>query len=442
MKRFKTSFHHLGPKAALLAALFLTVVPTALARPGSEQAGFAQPEEIWITLGTDAFEALQGQPGLRSLDQLATRSGIVLTRVRVEDLETISTRLHELTRRCAGFIAHRTLERAEQALEAVARESAARGAGDYTINQHALVEDLEAGLGKLPILGTIQHLSTAFINRFYAHPSGVAAAQWIHDQWQGYAQNRADVTVDLVQHPGIPQRSVVLTIPGTTWPEEVVILGAHLDSITQDFNNPDFFGPGADDDASGIATLSEVIRVAMAGGFFPQRTVQFMGYAAEEIGLVGSQDIAVSYQAAGVDVVAVLQFDMVGYFGSNIDIAFVGDFTDSVLSAFLGELVDTYQSELLWTTTFCGYGCSDHAAWTQAGFPASFPVEARFGQHNPTIHTAGDTLATLGNNVDHAFKFTRLGVAYTVEVGNPVIAAIFADGFESGSTTAWSIAVP
>ena len=235
---------------------------------------------------------------------------------------------------------------------------------------------------------------------------------------------------------------MVLTIPGTSLADEVVVLGGHLDSIAAGSGNPDFLAPGADDNASGIAVLSEVIRVAMSAGFFPQRTVQFMGYAAEEVGLVGSQDIAADYAAAGTDVVAVLQLDMTDYFGSVEDMAFLSDYTDATLTGFLGELVDTYQPELLWTTTACGYGCSDHASWHLQGFPASMSFEARFGQHNPAIHTTSDTLATLGNNVDHAYKFARLALAFMVEIGNDVIEDIFADGFESGSTAAWSQTVP
>ncbi len=423
---------------ALLAASFLASAPAAFTQPSSDLQG-----ELWITLGSDAFKLLQKQSDLQPLQRLETRAGVVLTKVRVESLEPISTRLHQLTGRCAGFIAHRTREQAESALDAVARGPAVeRGAVDYTINQQALVESLQAEITKPPILATIEHLSTAYNNRFYAWPSGVAAAQWIHDLWQGYAQARPEVTVELVEHAGINQPSVVLTIPGTTFPDQVVVLGGHLDSIASGSSDPDFLAPGADDDASGIAVLSEVIRVAMSEGFAPQRTIQFMGYAAEEIGLVGSQDIAGDYAAAGIDVVAVLQLDMTDYFGSVEDFGFLADFTDSDLTAFLGELVDTYQPDLLWTITACGYGCSDHASWHQQGFPASMSFESRFGQHNPTIHTTADTLATLGNSVDHAFKFARLGLAFMVEIGNDLVPTIFADGFESGSTGAWPLTVP
>ncbi len=435
MERRGTSLRRSEARLALVAALLFALAPVALAE--SDSLG----EEIWITLGNDAFEALNEQPDMRPLDKLATQSDVVLSRVRVEDLETISLKLHDLTGRCAGFIAHRTLEQAQQALATADRTTAARGDG-YTMNQPELVQSFEAEIQKPMILNTIDHLSTAYPNRFNAHPSGVAAAEWIRDTWAGYAQFRPEVTVDLVAHSGIAQRSVVMTIPGTTWPEEVVILGGHLDSIASGSSNPNFSAPGADDDASGIATLTEVIRVAMVSGFYPQRTVQFMGYAAEEIGLVGSQDIAASYQAANTDVVAVLQLDMVGYFGSTTDIAFIGDFTNGVLTNFLGQLVDTYQPHLSRTMTFCGYGCSDHAAWHNAGFPAAFPFEARFGQHNPTIHTTQDTLATLGNSVDHAYKFARLAAAYAVEIGNPVVSIIFESGFESGNTDEWSLATP
>ncbi|WP_370660982.1 M20/M25/M40 family metallo-hydrolase [Massilia cavernae] len=42
--------------------------------------------------------------------------------------------------------------------------------------------------------------------------------------------------------------------------------------------------PGADDDASGIAGLTEVLRVLAAGDYKPRRTIKLIAYAAEEVG--------------------------------------------------------------------------------------------------------------------------------------------------------------
>ena len=66
--------------------------------------------------------------------------------------------------------------------------------------------------------------------------------------------------------------------------------------------------PGSDD-ATGVATLTETLRIALASGWKPKRTVKFMAYAAEEVGLRGSNAIAQQFKANGVNVVGVLQLD-------------------------------------------------------------------------------------------------------------------------------------
>ena len=412
------------------------------ASPHSAHTPVRDHQSVWITAGADAWDALRtssrfahdGQP----LVEIDRQADVVLTRVRAEDLPDISAFLHRALNRCSGFMRHTTLDDAREAL-ARRVEPLAGAPQSYTIDQGAAVHALMAALEKPAILETIERLSTDFNNRYHLHPSGTAAAQWIRDQWLGYAAGRPDVTVELVSHPGINQPSVVLTISGVTTPEEVVILGGHLDSISNaGASNPSFIAPGADDNASGIAALAEVVRAAMAVGFRPQRTVSFMGYAAEEIGLVGSQDIAEQYAAAGIDVVAVLQLDMTGYNGSVEDVGLLSDNTDSALTAFVADLIDTYQPELTWTSTACGYPCSDHASWHGQGYPAAMSFEARVGEHNPLIHTVNDTLATLGNSADHALKFARLAVAFMAEIAKPADSAIFTDGFESGDTSAWS----
>ncbi len=426
---------------ALLFLLFIQPLEAARA----DQVGLVEEDSVWITLGADAFGLLQAQPDLRFRNQslVATlREGeVVATQVEAGDISRISEWLHDAFRRCPGFLHHDS--RAE-ALEAVRQGSVQQigGALPFEIDQPVLVQALETRLGSANILSIIEDLSMDFNNRYYLHPSGRNAAIWIRDLWAGYAAGRPEVTVELVEHDGFQQPSVVLTVPGSSMPDEVVILGGHLDSISPGSGNPNFTAPGADDNASGIATLSEVIRAAMEEGFTPQRTVKFMGYAAEEVGLRGSQAIAESFQGAGANVVAVLQLDMTGFFGSINDIALIGDFTNNDLSAFLGQLIDTYLTDLSWSTAFCGYACSDHAAWHNRGYPAAFSFEANFGEHNSTIHSTSDTVATLGNSAAHAFKFARLASAFMVETSVDVVPPIFVDGFESGNTNAWSLAFP
>src|SRR5690554_5262592 len=65
--------------------------------------------------------------------------------------------------------------------------------------------------------------------------------------------------------------------------------------------------PGADDDGSGTVTILEVFRALVNTGFRPHRPVEFHWYSAEEAGLLGSQDVAKSYERKAVDVLAMIQ---------------------------------------------------------------------------------------------------------------------------------------
>lgn len=97
------------------------------------------------------------------------------------------------------------------------------------------------------------------------------------------------------------------------------------------------------------------------------------------------------------------------------------DFTNAAQNSFVGTLIDTYVGAT-WGTSQCGYGCSDHASWHNAGFPASMPAEARFADTNPNIHSPDDTLAASGNSAAHALKFARLATAYVAELAKGELA--------------------
>lgn len=149
-----------------------------------------------------------------------------------------------------------------------------------------------------------------------------------------------------------------------------------------------------------------------------RRTIKLIGYAAEKVGLRGSQDIARDFRKNKVNVVGVLQLDMTNYKGSARDIYLISDFTDPLQNQFLGKLVAAYLPDVTVGADRCGYACSDHAAWHGEGFATSMPFEAALGQDNPTIHSKNDTYANSGNQAAHALKFTRLAAAFAVELGS------------------------
>ena len=71
-------------------------------------------------------------------------------------------------------------------------------------------------------------------------------------------------------------------IPGSDRPDEIVVLGAHIDSWD--------VGPGASDDAAGCAAVMEAMRLLRASGLHPKRTIRAVLFTAEEYELAGSKD--------------------------------------------------------------------------------------------------------------------------------------------------------
>jgi leucyl aminopeptidase len=222
---------------------------------------------------------------------------------------------------------------------------------------------------------------------------------------------------------------------GNELSEHVVVLGGQLDSVNVidrgTTSHQNSFAPGADDDASGVAGLTEILRQLMSSDYRPRRTIKLMAYSGEEFGLFGSNFIATDFADRNVDVVGVLQLDMTNYQGSVSDMFLIDDYTDAQQNQFLEGLVQAYLPSLKVAHSICGYACSDHASWSRQGYVASFPLEAGFGEHNPAIHSTLDTYAGSGSQANHALKFTRLGLAYAVELGEVSTVHIFEDGFES-----------
>ena len=353
---------------------------------------------VYVSLASSDVPA--GHAAIESAD------GVSVVQLRESELDALAQHEHA-EGRCGGFMVHATRADALADLHP-ARENPI----DYTLDRAPVVAAVLPRLDKDRIAGTIRELS-AFPNRYFKSASGVAASTWLRDRWRSFS-SRPDVTVELFKHAQWDQPSVIMTIPGTTLRDEVVVIGGHLDSIS--LARASGTAPGADDDASGIATITEVARVLLAANYHPARTLVFMGYAAEEVGLRGSQDIAAAYKKAGTKVVGALQLDMTAYQGSEKDIWLMKDFTSAPQNAFVTRLIEAYTGAS-YGLDACGYACSDHASWHRIGVPVSMPFESRMRDRNKKIHTKDDTLETSGNNADHALKFARLAAAYAIELG-------------------------
>lgn len=379
----------------------------------------AQNKELYITIGADAVNTTQ--KSMNGVELLSGNSEISVLKVNSNSIETLSAMMHDEFNRCGGFIVHESEAEAQMVLANEKMRSFAKSApfANYSITEGEKVSKMVGEVKEINVRNTILDLS-AFKNRYYKAQTGVDSQAYLKKSWENLTASRSDISVDYFQHSSYPQPSIIMTVEGQSKSDEIVIIGGHADSIAGWWGRANASAPGADDNASGIASITEVIRVMVETGYKPQRTIKFMAYAAEEVGLLGSSDIAKRFAKESKNVVGVVQFDMTNHKGTDeLDIVFMTDYTNDAQTKFMGSLIDTYLTDVSWGYSKCGYGCSDHASWHNAGYPASMPFESTMGDINDHIHTSRDTIDVdgSGGTANHAEKFARLGVAFMVEMG-------------------------
>jgi bacterial leucyl aminopeptidase len=387
-------------KKLITASLILASFST-LAGPGRSK---------YLSINSSILKKIS--PLLSSMPKaISTNKDITIIKVPETQIEEVSAIIHSQLNRCGGFMAHESLALAEETLK-TNNQAPINPLIEYVINQQDTVQAMVDDVREEQIRAMIAKLSS-FETRHYKSNSGIESSEYIKEAWSKLSKHRSDVKVELFKHKNFPQPSIVLTIEGSESPEEIIVLGGHADSISDEH-----MAPGADDNASGIASITETIRILMSHDFKPKRTLQFMAYAAEEVGLFGSQEIARSYRTKQSKVIGLMQLDMTLFKGSaDKDIVLISDYTNKEQNLFLGKLVDEYV-KVAWGYSKCGYACSDHASWSAMGYPASFPFEARFGEYSPLIHTVEDKLENYGDDASHSVKFSKLATAFMVEMSN------------------------
>ncbi|MDQ1089240.1 M28 family metallopeptidase [Siphonobacter sp. SORGH_AS_1065] len=149
-----------------------------------------------------------------------------------------------------------------------------------------------------------------------------AARRWTLSKFQSYAKNSGGrLTAELQSWTLKPDgrridkeheiANVVATLKGTDPADDrVFVISAHIDSRAFDIMNRDIDSPGANDDASGVATALELARV-MAQAKFPA-TLVFLIVSGEEQGLYGADYYAQQAVDKKWNLEAILNNDTMG----------------------------------------------------------------------------------------------------------------------------------
>ncbi len=322
-----------------------------------------------------------------------------------EQIANLSARGHE-SGKCPGFV---DITDHQQSIEAQFTPSI-----DWTKRSLSHGVEVAGMISKVSSTRMFDRVTKleSYQNRYYMGKTGVESTQWLKTVFAELSAGRSDVSIREVKHK-FDQPSLVVTLQGKgPHKDEILVVGGHLDSISGWWGGASARAPGADDNASGVVTVLEVFNVLMENAFQSDRTIEFMLYAGEEKGLLGSQDIAQEYAKGGKKVEGVMQFDMTMDGGEENAITFMTDFTNAGLNTFLEKLTEEYL-HVKWGTSQCGYGCSDHASWFKAGYASSIPFESQFETMHHRLHTEDDQSKYL--NQEFGSEFAKLGLAFVLE---------------------------
>lgn len=233
--------------------------------------------------------------------------------------------------------------------------------------------------------GHVRALAGEIGGRSVAAKRGLAqAAAYISAQFTAAGFACRTQTFDML---GVPCRNLDVEIPGHKLRDEIVIIGAHYDSV--------FSEPAANDNGSGVAALLELARLCTNAK--PARTLRFVAFVNEEppyfqTEQMGSLVYARACKARGEKITAMLSLETMGcyrdaegsqhyprpfnlfYPSRGNFIGFIGNLGSRAL---VRQCIGSFRSHAQFPSeggaipgVVPGVAWSDHWAFWQAGYPA------------------------------------------------------------------------
>ncbi len=201
--------------------------------------------------------------------------------------------------------------------------------------------------------------------------------------------------------------NIIATREGRTHPEQIIIAGAHYDTVPGT--------PGADDNASGVAGILELARFFLRTE--PDKTVQFIAFVNEEppfyrTSKMGSRVFTKAAKKRKENIIAMFSFEMIGFFSDEKGsqhypfgitmgypdranfISIVGDLRSR---KFVREAAQIFRKHSLldiqWVSMprfIAGIEFSDHWSFWKAGYRAAMITDTAFYRY-AHYHSPFDT---------------------------------------------------
>ncbi|KAI9511150.1 Zn-dependent exopeptidase [Russula earlei] len=199
--------------------------------------------------------------------------------------------------------------------------------------------------------------------------------------------------------------NIICRYPSIENATDTVLVSAHYDSRGS-------FGstraPGGNDDGSGTVGLLAIARTIQRLGIKFRSSVEFVAFAGEEQGLLGSQHYAREMRRAERNLTLMVQADMIAYHepGEPPQLGLPEIIGTPEVTQLVANISTMYAPEL--TVGFTPVCCSDHQSFHFQGFPATQVFERAGLIADPMYHNSGDISERIGYDLEQVRSIAKV----------------------------------
>lgn len=266
---------------------------------------------------------------------------------------------------------------------------------------------------------TVQHLQD-YGSRIWNSENAFAASDWIAGRMEalGLEVEQQPFNANTWMGSGAAAPNVIGIQRGTLYPDTYVVCGSHFDSFSYEAMMGGGTAPGADDNATGVASVLESARIMTQYEF--EYSIIYCAYGCEEMGLYGSEAYASRCQQQGMDIIGYFNNDMNGYlYGDQIHIDCIYPNSVEPIGTYYMNVGEVYYPELPIRHVNFTQGDSDHTSFNNHGYMGIYPFED-YQNYSPYIHTPNDLIGTSVTSFEMSQQFCQMNIACLAEIANPI----------------------
>ena len=285
--------------------------------------------------------------------------------------------------------------------------------------ENAIIREMMNQVNMDSLQATVQYLQD-YQSRLWNSTNAFSASDWIASRMEalGLEVEQQAFYANTWLGSGQAAPNVIGIQRGTLYPDVYVVCGSHFDSFSWAAYQGSGDAPGADDNATGVASVLESARIMTQYEF--EYSIIYCAYGCEEMGLYGSEAYASRCQQQGMDILGYFNNDMNGYlYGDQIHIDCIYPNSVAPIGTYYMNVGSVYFPELPIRHVNFNEGDSDHTSFNEHGYMGIYPFED-YQHYSPYIHTVNDLIGNSVNSWEMSQQYCRMNIGCLAEIANPM----------------------